>query len=356
MRKLLLSTLLILLVLTLYLLFYPVSFEPAAFTPPKNPGFEGVFSTNRSLEQTDFLLNGLGFGPEDIAIGPDSMLYTGFEDGRIVKFSPQGKLIATLGNTLGRPLGMKFDKSGMLIIADEYKGLISMNQLGVVTVLTDEVADTKINFADDLDITEEGVIYFSDASQRNHSDDIFREFWELQPTGRLLSYHPETQETKLELSGLRFANGIALGPQDEFLLITETVGMQIMKFWLKGPKKGQAEVFLDQLPGYPDNINFNGDNIFWLGLTSARNSAFEELYDKPFLRKVIARLPESISKGQEVKPMGLVVGINPAGEVLYNFQSPEGYIHDISSAIQIGDLLYLGNIGMSAVGRFRLPE
>lgn len=306
MKKLLLGILLLFVGSLLYFLFYPVDFEPVAFTPPSNPGFRGSYIANQDLDQMEFLLKELGFGPEDIAMGPDSMFYTGFSDGRIVKFSARGELIATIGNTLGRPLGMKFDKSGMLIIADEYKGLISMDEFGTVTLLTDEVAGTKIHFADDLDIAENGIIYFSDASQRNHSDEILTEFWELQPTGRLLSYNPATKETRLELSGLRFANGVALGPGDEYLLLTETVGMQIMKYWLKGPKKGQAEVFVNELPGYPDNINYNGEGIFWVALTGARNQAFEDLYESPFIRKIISRLPEFLTKGQQPVPMGIV--------------------------------------------------
>lgn len=356
MKKILLGILLLLLVGTLYLLFYPVSIDPIAFSPPKNPGLTGDFARNNQLNRTQFLLDDHGFAPEDIAIGPDSMLYTGYSDGRIVKFSPIGELLATVGNTLGRPLGMKFDASGKLIIADEYHGLISMDMLGNVNILTNEVAGDKIHFADDLDIAKNGIIYFSDASQRNHSDDIVKEFWELQPTGRLLSYNPETQETRLEMSGLRFANGISLGPNDAYVLITETVGMQIMKYWLEGPMKGQAEVFVSELPGYPDNINFNGDSIFWLGLTGLRDSHFEEYYEKPFLRKVIKRLPESLTAGEPPAPIGLVIGLNLEGDVRYNFQAPEGHIHDITSVNQVRDMLFLGNIGTSSVGRFLLPR
>ncbi|MDW3648402.1 MAG: SMP-30/gluconolactonase/LRE family protein [Bacteroidia bacterium] len=356
MKKLLLGILLMLVLTSLYFLFYPVDFDPVAYSPPENPGFEGVFAPNQKLDQLQFILNETGMAPEDIALGPDSALYTGFDDGRIVKFSLEGELIATLGNTIGRPLGMKFDPAGKLIIADEYKGLISMDELGEVRVLTNEVAGTPIHFADDLDISSEGIIYFTDASQRNHADEIEKEFWELQPTGRLLSYHPESQETRLELSGLRFANGVAIGPEEEYLLINETVGMQIMKYWLKGPKQGQAEVFFDQLPAYPDNINFDGDSLFWVGLSQARNPAFEELYEKPFTRKVIARLPKFLTETEEVAPMGLVLAINLKGEVIHFLQSPTGKIHDVTSVLPIGNQLYLGNLEHTAIGKLPIPQ
>ncbi|MEM8890959.1 MAG: SMP-30/gluconolactonase/LRE family protein [Bacteroidota bacterium] len=356
MKKLLLGILLVLVLISLYFLFYPVDFDPVAYTPPKHPGFEGDFSPNQNLDQLQFILNETGLAPEDIALGPDSALYTGFDDGRIVKFSMEGELIATLGNTIGRPLGMKFSPEGKLIIADEYKGLISMDELGEVEVLTNEVAGTPIHFADDLDISSEGIIYFTDASQRNHADAIEKEFWELQPTGRLLSYHPATQETRLELSGLRFANGVALGPDEEYLLVNETVGMQIMKYWLKGPKKGQAEVFFDQLPAYPDNINFDGDSLFWIGLTQVRDTSFEAFYEKPFTRKVIARLPNFLTEREEVEAMGMVLAINLKGEVVHFLQSPTGKIHEITSVTPIGKHLYLGNLAHTAIGRIPIPQ
>ena len=40
------------------------------------------------------------------------------------------------------------------------------------------------------------------------------------------------------------------------------------KYWLEGDKKGQTEIFVENLNGYPDNIRYNGRDIFWIGLVS----------------------------------------------------------------------------------------
>ena len=42
------------------------------------------------------------------------------------------------------------------------------------------------------------------------------------------------------------------------------------KYWLEGDKKGQTEIFVENLNGYPDNIRYNGRDIFWIGLVSVR--------------------------------------------------------------------------------------
>jgi hypothetical protein len=39
-----------------------------------------------------------------------------------------------------------------------------------------------------------------------------------------------------------------------------------MKVWLKGEKAGQAETFVDNLPGCPDNIRLGSDGYFWIAL------------------------------------------------------------------------------------------
>ena len=339
-------------VILLYLLAWPVDIEPAAYIPPPNPRLKGVFEKNDQLQSTKKLLEGKGIGPEGIAISADSFLYTGYADGRIVKFSMDGNQVSEFTKTDGRPLGMQFDTSGNLIVADEYLGLLSINPRGKIEVLTDEVDGTKIFFADDLDIASNGVIYFTDASQRNHN--IEKEVWELQPTGRLISYNPSTKETKIELSNLLFANGVAISPDGDYLLVNETMGMVINKYWLKGTKKGKKEIFINELPGYPDNITFSG-GIFWLAMPSIRdNQQFEDMYEKPFIRKVVKRPPASMLKIEEAAPHGIIIGINLEGKIVHNFQDTTGVFHHLTSAIEFDGKLYLGSLEMDAVGLFDL--
>lgn len=38
------------------------------------------------------------------------------------------------------------------------------------------------------------------------------------------------------------------------------------RLWLKGDKAGQAETFVDDLPGSPDNIQLAPDGSFWIAL------------------------------------------------------------------------------------------
>lgn len=134
----------------------------------------------------------LGEGPGDVTQGPDGMFYTGFQGGRIVKFDMQGNYQKFV-NAGGRPLGMQFDSVGNLIVADAFIGLISISPAAEISVLTDAVNGKKMLFVDDLDIAEDGTIWFSDASQRFDQHNFIYDFLEARPTGRLSSYSPETK-------------------------------------------------------------------------------------------------------------------------------------------------------------------
>lgn len=338
----------LLIILTLYLLFYPLPFEPVAFTPPPNPGFTGVFQKNENLVQSQTLLKGMGIGPEAIVQGPDSMLYSGLQDGRIIKFSKDGTSQKAFTNTKGRPLGMKFDPNGNLIVADGKMGLLSIDSLGTINVLTNEVEGTQIYFADDLDIASDGIIYFTDASQRNK--DIMDEVWEASASGRLLSYNPSSQETKIVLDNLRFCNGVAVSPGGDFLILTETFGMVVHKVWIQGPKQGTTEKIVKALPGFPDNVTYNGKGIYWIAIPDQRaDKVFENLFPKPFLRSIVARLPKFITNRNIPQKMGMVVGINEKGDVIHNLQHRKGDIHSITSAIEIDGKLYLGSLRMNKI-------
>ena len=338
----------------IYLLFWPIEIEPVTYNPPPNPGLVGVFEANEKLANSELLLEQMGTGPEAVAVLPeDSLLLTGFKNGDIVMFEPNGRGIE-IANTNGRPLGMKFDADKKLIIADGEKGLLALDTLGEITLLTNEVNGTKIFYADDLDITSNGTIYFTDATQRNH--DVMKEVWELQPTGRLLSYHPQTKETKVEMEGLRFANGVAIGPNEDYLLVTETFGMRVHKYWLKGEKQGQSEVWQNELPGFPDNITYNGKGIFWLALPDQRVPDLDAIMPRPFLRKILYRLPESMRSAKPPAPHGMILGIDLEGNIVYNFQTTNGKVHAITSCLEYNDTLYLGSLRMQAIAKIAIDD
>ena len=294
----------LILLLLLYFLFWPVPIDPAAWQAPKPPPLSGVFSSNSYLTQVNLLAKGAGHGPEDVAIDSQGRIYAGMESGRIMRFQADGSQGEVFADTQGRPIGLHFDAEENLVVADAYKGLLSVSPDGGITVLSTQAEGLPFKLTDDVDIALDGTIYFSDASHKFNLRNYKLDGMEHRPNGRLLAYDPEKKETRLILDKLYFANGVAVSPDQSFVLVNETWKYRILRYWLAGPKKGKVDIFRDNLPGIPDGISSNGKNGFWLALAAPRDETLDKLLERPFLRKMITRLPKAFLP--KPRPYGFV--------------------------------------------------
>ncbi len=338
-----------------YLLLWPTGLEPVAWTPKPNPGTSGVYAANERLTAATLHDLSGGHGPEDVTVGPDGLIYTGLHDGWVVRLLEDGT-VDRVADTGGRPLGMQFDANGLLIVADAKKGLISIDPYtSEMTVLAATHDGEPMLFVDDLDIAADGTIWFSDASTRFPIEQNQMDFWEGQPTGRLMSYNPYTELVTLHLDGLRFANGVALGPGDAYVLVNETMGHRVTRLWLTGDKAGTSDTFIDGLPGYPDNISFNGRDRFWIALVTARNDFTDGLWENTFQRTVLVRLQNLIGAQDLIEPYGWTIGTDLQGQVTDNLQDPTGKIYAVTSTNEIDGTLYVGSLVMPALMTLPAP-
>src|SRR6266404_1519895 len=250
-NKLLLLFLVDLVVLLIvYLLVFPVPISPVAWNPPAAPLLTGQYQQNSRLAGVERILlgtgdprPGAGFGPEDVAIDAEGRLYAGLDDGRIMRLQADGTRPEEFSNTRGRPLGLIFDGNGNLIVADAIKGLLSIARNGSVSVLTKEADGLPFACTNDLDVARDGTIYFTDASSKFPLTNFTADILEHGGNGRLLAYDPKTKTTRTLMKDLCFANGVAVSPDQTFLLVVETGAYRVHRVWLIGPKQGQSEVF-----------------------------------------------------------------------------------------------------------------
>jgi len=327
-----------------YLLFWPVPIDPVAWQPAANPRTvpNDRLGGLRSLPE-------VGAGPESVAIAPDGRLYTGLQDGRVIRMLADGSGVETFVQTGGRPLGMKFDVAGNLIVADAFRGLLSVSPDRRITVLADNVKGERMLFPNDLAIAADGVVWFSDASRRFDQHHWMLDFLEGRATGRLVRYDPRTGRVEVVLDHLMFANGVALGPGDEYVLVNETLAARITRYWLRGPKARQSDTFASALPGYPDNLTYDGRGVFWVALPSPRNPALERLAGWPWLRRLVQRMPPQLRE-QKLSRTAWVLGFNTEGQEVHNLQNPAGLYGPVTSVTQANGRLYFGSIGTAAIG------
>ena len=259
--------------------------------------------------------------PEAIAFDGNGLMYTANEDGRIIVLNRDGSNPQDYAQTGGRPLGLKFDLNGNLIVADAFQGLLSIDTTGQITVLTTSFGGVPFMLTDDLDIASDGTIYFSDATYLNNINNISNDWG--QPNGRLLSYNINTGVTSLLLDNLYFANGVALSNDESFLLVNETAASRVRRYWLTGPNAGQSGVFANinqNSSWYPDNITHNDESLFWVAT----------IY-------------------------GPVLGLDENGQIIYRLNFNSNLLTENTSAIQYNDTLYLGSVQDSHIGKIPIP-
>ncbi len=177
MKKSILGIVGILVLLIVLFLFQSAPIEPAAYTPPKAPDLSGVLAPNELLQKAELLALGKINGPEEIALDSQGRVYGGTQDGKIMRLLPDGKL-EVFAETKGRPLGLQFDGDENLIVCDAYKGLLSIDPQGKIRVLATTAEGGPLKFTDALDISSEGIIYFTDASSKYQQDEYLYDLLE----------------------------------------------------------------------------------------------------------------------------------------------------------------------------------
>ncbi|XP_059664849.1 protein STRICTOSIDINE SYNTHASE-LIKE 3-like isoform X2 [Cornus florida] len=265
-------------------------------------------------------------GPESMAFDPQGRgPYTGVADGRILFWNgdswtdfaytspnrselcdPKPSPLSYMQNEhiCGRPLGLRFDKkTGDLYIADAYFGLMKVGpEGGLATSLATEAEGIPLRFTNDLDIDDDGYIYFTDSS------------------------------TKYQ--------------------------RRLRKYWLKGEKAGTSEV-MAVLPGFPDNVRTNEKGEFWVAI-HCRRSMYTYLCSKyPKIRKFLLKLPIS-AKIQFMLhigglPHGVVVKYSPEGKLLQVLEDSQGKVVKAISEVEEKDgKLWMGSVLMPFVAVYQL--
>lgn len=342
MRKAWLTGGALLLAVLLYLSLWPVPIEPVAWDAPVDRGLVDPFAPNKQLQAATAIDLGEFEGPEDATLGPDSAVYATTLSGHVIRIrNRRAEQFAYVG---GRPLGIETDSDGSLVVANSHSGLQRVSMDGTVTNLYG--GDDADVFANNLAIGPDGVIYFTEASRKFGAKE-FRDtmkatvydVMEHGAHGRLLAFDPATGDASVLLDGLAYANGVAISEAGNFLVIVEMNEYRVLKYWLAGPKAGSTEVLLENLPGFGDNLKSGLNGRFWLGFAAPRKAIVDALADKPWLRKVIMRLPESIQPEADVSSH--VIAFNANGEILMNMHDPEARYPTLTGVLETRANLYL---------------
>ncbi|KAK0604871.1 hypothetical protein LWI29_020377 [Acer saccharum] len=135
-------------------------------------------------------------------------------------------------------------------------------------LLTDEADGRKFKLTEAVDIAEDGIIYFTDASCKYNLKDYIFDDLEGKPHGRFMSFDPKTKTTRVLVSDIYFANGVAVSFDQAYVVFYiynlpfDVAGEGVKSITSKVRNPGSVDKFIDDLPGVPDNIHYDGQGIY----------------------------------------------------------------------------------------------
>lgn len=401
--------------LILFLIYLPlIDINCVSYKLDPPPDFVGPLASNEILSRAEKLFENEILGPESV-IQYKGGIYTGLSDGRIIRIV--GKEYQTVANIgadcnssglwdqfkCGRPLGLRFDSKGTLYAVDAYFGLKSIDiETGKVSMVfnmqTTPIDGRKSRFFDDVALDEGSgrnggnVFYVSDASTKWDSDFHVGITAEHESTGRLVRIDADTGEATAVVDGVGFANGVEMTDDKSAVIYSELNSRRLMKYHIKGAKKGRREVFTDNLPGEPDNVRRSADTAetYWVALFSGRNGThphffMDSLQERPFTRKAIAQLVHNLGAAlfwighslsfhplmdigfklksgflfaTSIAERGLVLEIDSRGNIIRSLHSPDKTVTALSEVRDVIEggkrVLYLGSYYNYYLGRITL--
>ena len=169
----------------------------------------------------------------------EGQIWTGVDDGRIVRISPESGETTVVGDTGGRPLGLHVARDGRLLICDSPRGLLAMDRdTGRIETLVDEVDGRKLRFCSNVTETPDGAIYFTESTSAfTYADMHGRRSWRHARAAACSGVTPTAPCCTL-VPGLYFANGLTLTADGSALVFAELQARRLSKYWLTGPDAG----------------------------------------------------------------------------------------------------------------------
>lgn len=110
----------------------------------------------------------------------------------------------------------------------------------------------------------------------------------------MIRFDIETGKVRILDDQLSFPNGVQLSADKLSVLVCETTLARVVRHWIGGNSDtiGKTEVFIDNLPGLPDNIRLTSTGNYWVAFAVVRHSEKVSLFDYlrnwPRLRAIIS--------------------------------------------------------------------
>ncbi|CAF1122377.1 unnamed protein product [Rotaria sp. Silwood1] len=307
----------------------------------------------------------VGEGPESIE-PLNGLLYTGLKNGSIVEFDPITRKTRIIYSSLsvddhllncgkdnlehicGRPLGIRRFSDNELIVVQAYHEKLTQ----LISADDPRFGSRPLRFVNDVDVLDGRYLFFTDSDWLYPRKEFMSVLLRADPRGRLIRFDLETGKVRILNDQLSFPNGVQLSIDKQSVLVCETTFARIIRHWISGNnmKIGKSEIFIDNLPGIPDNIRLTSTGNYWIAFAGVRHvnqpSFLDRLRNWPRLRAILSFMPGSITKIFKRLPHhGIVIELDKdTGHIIRSLHDAEGLI--VPSASQVTEYngyLYFGS-------------
>ncbi|THD22908.1 hypothetical protein D915_006250 [Fasciola hepatica] len=238
-------------------------------------------------------------GPESI-VYVNGTLYTGTENGNILRirdskvevFHDLKQSDCDSVGPCGRPLGMRLSKNGEnIFIVDALSGVYSLSlENGAVDKIFPLDSLFYPRFLDDLDVLPNGEIVISEATVKYSLQELDKEYLESRANGS------------------RF---------------------RVIRVPLDG--KSPATVFVDGLPGFPDNIRLSPRGGYWIPINLLL----------PGLNMLKAR-------------SSMLLRVDEQGDIIEVWRDPQNKVLNVAEVCEAGEYLFTSSYFLPYVGKVKL--
>lgn len=361
MKKTICRILIILLIIiaaaAVYTFAFPLDGKVKAFESPVLQGYVGDFAENDALSDLSYISLD-GYSRPETILYRDGYLYSSVH-GKLLRTAEDGSGTELLYDSAdGETIGFDFDADGNIIFCDArfegktpgiYKADLSGDSV-TVTPLCTEVEGRKLSCPDALAVADNGIIYFSDATEfcpvnYRDADMAFQyEAYYHSSNGRVYAYDPATGESWTVASGFSGANGIAVSFDQKYLYLCETMEYCVWRIpadTRNGSKGNGAELFLSNIPGCVDNLNRGQDGRYWVGLVSARNPSWDSMLGSTFMRTVLLRYSRPAEVVMPETGTAAVFAFDDEGTVRTFLMAEDIAYHHVTGVCETDSRLYL---------------
>ena len=214
-------------------------------------------------------------GPAFLDDGSLCVTELALERGCVTRIAPDGTRGSVIAKT-GRPNGLALGTDAVLWVAESLVPAILRLELdGRSAVIATHCGGTPLLWPNDLCVGPDGRLYVTDSGIRFidfiQNGELRVDPFTIDLDGRIVAIDPVSGDGRIIDRGLRFANGIAFGP-DGLLYATETITGNIYRYDLS--KAASRELFGNVLNtsrpimgiGGPDGIAFDANGNLYVAV------------------------------------------------------------------------------------------